>query len=98
MVDWRSNPYRPNRTGQVAVSVRRSRNTRSQEVIPASQTSLSWSPCQGVAATHVHMWSNPCRPDRSRQVAVSARMSSDTRSHAVKSLQARPHSAGPRVS
>ena len=64
--------------------------------IPASQTALGRSPCQGGAATHVHRRSNPWRPDRTRQVAVSGR-SRDTRTQAVKSLEARPHSAGRRV-
>ena len=64
--------------------------------IPAGQTALGRSPCQGGAATHVHRRSNPCRLDRTRQVAVSVR-SHDTRSQAVKSLPARPHSAGHRV-
>ena len=120
-VHKRSNPCRPDRTRQVAVSGR-SRDTRSQAVkslparphsagrrvreeprhtytdgqIPAGQTALGRSPCQGGAATHVHRRSNPCRPDRTRQVAVSGR-SHDTRSQAVKSLPARPHSAGRRV-
>ena len=117
----RSNPCRPDRTQQVAVSGR-SRNTRSQAVkslparrhsesrrvreeplhtvtggqIPAGQTTLGRSPCQGGAATHVHRQSNPYRPDRTRQVAVSGR-SRDTHTQAVKSLPARPHSAGRRV-
>ena len=117
-VHRRSNPCRPDRTRQVAVSGR-SRDTRTQAVkslparphsagrrvreeprhtytggqIPAGQTALGRSPCQGGAATHVHRRSNPCRPDRTRQVAVSGR-SRDTRSQAVKSLPARPHSAG----
>ena len=117
----RSNPCRPDRTWQVAVSGR-SRDTRSQAVkslparphsagcrvreeprhtltggqIPAGQTALGRSPCQGGAATHAHRRSNPCRPDRTRQVAMSGR-SRDTRSQAVKSLPARPHSAGRRV-
>ena len=30
--------------------------------------------------THVHRWSNPCQPDRTRQVAVSGR-SRDTDTH-----------------
>ena len=117
----RSNPCRPDRTRQVAVSGR-SRDTRSQAVkslparphlagrrareeprhmltggqIPAGQTALGRSLCQGGAATHAHRRSNPCRPDRTRQVAVSGR-SRDTRTQAVKSLPARPHSAGRRV-
>ena len=116
-----SNPCRPDRTQQVAVSGR-NHDTRSQAVkslparshsagrrvreeprhtftggqIPAGQTALSRSPCQGGTATHAHRWSNPCRPDRTRQVAVSGR-SCDTRTQAVKSLLARPHSAGRRV-
>ena len=120
-VHRRSNPCRPDRTLQVAVSGR-SRDTRTQAVkslparphsagrrvreeprhtytggqIPAGQTALGRSPCQGGAATHVHRRSNPCRPDRTRQVAVSGR-SRDTRTQAVKSLPARPHSAGRRV-
>ena len=117
----RSNPCRPDRTRQVAVSGK-SRDTHSQEVkslparphsagrhireelqhtftggqIPAGQTALGRSPCQGGAATHIHRQSNPCWPDRTRQVAVSGR-SRDTHSQAVKSLPARPHSAGRRV-
>ena len=117
----RSNPCRPDRTRQVAVSGR-SRDTRSQAVkslparlhsaghrvreepqhtltggqIPAGQIALGRSPCQGGAVTHVHRRSNLCRPDRTRQVAVSGR-SRDTRTQAVKSLPARPHSAGRRV-
>ena len=117
----RSNPCRPDRTRQVAVSGR-SRDTHSQAVkslparphsagrrvreeprhtftggqIPAGQTALGRSPCQGGAATHIHRRSNPCRPDRTRQVAISGR-SCDTHSQAVKSLPARPHSAGRRV-
>ena len=94
-VHRRSNPCRPDRTWQVAMSGR-SRDTRTQVVIPAGQTPLSWSPCQGGAATHVHRRSNPCRPDCTRQVAVSGR-SRDTRLQAVKSLSARPHLAGRRV-
>ena len=117
----RSNPCRPDRTQQVAVSGR-SCDTRTQAVkslparphsaghrvreeprhtltggqIPAGQIALGRSPCQGGAATHVHRQSNPCRPDRTRQVAVSGR-SRDTCSQVVKSLPARPHSAGRRV-
>ena len=72
------------------------RHTYTGGQIPASQTALGRSPCQGGAATHVHRRSNPCRPDRTRQVAVSGR-SRDTRTQAVKSLPARPHSAGRRV-
>ena len=64
--------------------------------IPAGQTALGRSPCQGGAVTHAHRRSNPCRPDRTRQVAVSGR-SRDTRSQAVKSLPARPHLAGRRA-
>ena len=120
-VHRRSNPCRPDRTRQVAVSGR-SRDTRSQAVkslparshsagrrvreeprhtytgsqIPAGQTALGRSLCQGGAATQIHRWSNPCRPDRTRQVAVSGR-SHDTCSQVVKSLPARPHSAGRRV-
>ena len=116
-----SNPCRPDRTWQVAVSGR-SRDTRSQAVkslparphsagrrvreeprhtftggqIPAGQTALGRSPCQGGAATYLHRRSNPCRPDRTQQVAVSGR-SRDTHSQVVKSLPARPHSAGRRV-
>ena len=117
----RSNPCRPDRTRQVAVSGR-SRDIHSQAVkslparphsagrhvrevlrhtytggqIPAGQTALGRSPCQGRAATHIHRRSNPCRPDRTRQVAISGR-SCNTHSQAVKSLPARPHSAGRRV-
>ena len=106
-VHRRSNPCRPDRTRQVAVSGR-SRDTRSQAVkslparphsagrrvreeprhtytggqIPAGQTALGRSPCQGGAATHVHRRSNPCRPDRTRQVTVPGR-SRDTRTQAV---------------
>ena len=120
-VHRRSNPCRPDRTRQVAVSGR-SRDTRIQVVkslparlhsagrlvreeprhtytggqIPVGQTALGRSPCQGGASTHVHRRSNPCLPDRTRQVAVSGR-SRDTRTQAVKSLPARPHSAGRRV-
>ena len=64
--------------------------------IPATQTALGRSPCQGGATTHAHRRSNLCWPDRTRQVAVSGR-SRDTRSQAVKSLPARPHSAGRRI-
>ena len=64
--------------------------------IAAGQTALARSPCQGGAVTHVHRRSNPCQPDRTRQVAVSG-ISCDTRSQAVKSLPARPHSAGHRA-
>ena len=64
--------------------------------IPAGQTALGRSPCQGGAATHTHRRSNPCRPDSTRQVAVSGR-SRNTHSQAVKSLPARQHSAGRRV-
>ena len=45
---------------------------------------------------HTYTGGLPCRPDRTRQVAVSGR-SRDTRSQAVKSLPARQHSAGRRV-
>ena len=48
--------------------------------IPAGQTALGRSPCKGGATTHVHRRSNPCRPDRTRQVAVSGR-SRDTDTH-----------------
>ena len=64
--------------------------------IPTGHTALGRLPCHGGTATHVHRRSNPCLPDRTRQVAVSGR-SRDTRSQAVKSLPARPHSAGCRV-
>ena len=116
-----SNPCRPDRTRQVAVSGR-SRDTHTQAVksllarphsagrrvreeprhtftggqILAGQTALGRSLCQGGTTTHAHRRSNTCRPDRTRQVAVSGR-SRDTRSQAVKSLLARPHSAGRRV-
>ena len=122
-VHRRSNPCRPDRTRQVAVSSRRSCDTRSQAVkflpgrphsaghrviyeeprhtftgghIPAGQTALDRSPCQGGATTHVHRRSYPCRPDRTGQVAVSW-MIRDTRSQVVKSLMARPHLADFRV-
>ena len=66
--------------------------------ISAGQTALSRSPCQlGGAVTHVHRRLNPCRPDRTQQVPVSAWRSRDTRSQTVKSLPARPHWAGSRV-
>ena len=72
------------------------RHTYTGGQIPAGQTALGRSPCQGGAVTHVHRRSNPCQPDRTRQVAVSGR-SRDTRTQAVKSLPARPHLAGRRV-
>ena len=72
------------------------RHTFTGGQIPAGQTALGRSPCQGGAATHVHRRSNPCRPDRTRQIAVSGR-SRNTCTQAVKSLPARPHSAGRRV-
>ena len=89
-------PCRPDRTRQVAVSGR-SHDTHTQAVIPAGQTTLGRSPCQGGAVTHIHRRSSlparlhsagrrvreeprhtytgglPCRPDRTRQVAVSGR-------------------------
>ena len=46
-------PCRPDHTRHVTVSGR-SRNTCTQAVIPAGQTTLSRSLCQGGAATHVH--------------------------------------------
>ena len=96
-VHRRSNPCRPDRTRQVAVSGRsRDTVTHAGGQIPAGQTALSRSPCQGGAATHIHRRSNPCWPDRTQQVTVSGK-SRDTRSQAVKSLPARPHSAGRRV-
>ena len=95
-VHRRSNPCRRDRTRQVAVSGEEPRHTFTGGQIPAGQTALGRSPCQGGAATHVHRRSNPCRPDRTRQVAVSGR-SRNTRTQAVKSLPARPHSAGRRV-
>ena len=54
-VHRRSNPCRPDCTWQVAVSGR-SRDTHSQAVklIPAGETALGKSPCQGGAATHIH--------------------------------------------
>ena len=116
-----SNPCRPDRTRQVAVSGRscdtliqavkslparphsagrrvreEPRHTYTGGQIPAGQTALGRSLYQGGAATHIHRQSNPCRPDRTRQVAVSGR-SCDTLTQAVKSLPARPHSAGRRV-
>ena len=65
--------------------------------MPAGQTALGRFPCQGGATTHVHRRSNSYRPERTRQVAMSGR-SRDTRSQAVKSLPAKPHLAGYRVS
>ena len=50
----------------------------------------------GRSRTHIHRRSNPYRPDRTRQVVVSGR-GRDTHSQAVKSLPARPHSAGSHV-
>ena len=90
----KSLPARPHLAGRRVREEPRHTFTGGQ--IPAGQTALGRSPCQGGAATHVHRWSNPCRPDRTWQVAVSGR-SRDTRSQAVKSLPARPHSAGRRV-
>ena len=72
------------------------RHTYTGGQILAGQTALGRSPCQRGAATHAHRRSNPCRPDRTWQVAVSGR-SRDTHTQAVKSLPARPHSAGRRV-
>ena len=46
-------PCRPDCTQLVTVPGR-SRNTDTQAVIPAGQTALSWSPCQGGAATQIH--------------------------------------------
>ena len=90
----KSLPARPHSAGR---RVREEpRHTLTGGQIPAGQTGLGRSPCQGGAATHAHRRSNPCRPDRTRQVAVSGR-SRDTRSQAVKSLPARPDSAGRRV-
>ena len=90
----KSLPARPYSAGR---SVREEpRHTFTGGQIPAGQTALGRSPCQGGAATHIHRQSNPCRPDHTRQVAVSGR-SRNTRSQAVKSLPARPHSAGHRV-
>ena len=89
----------PARSHLVGRRVRKElRHTFTDGQIPAGQTVLGRSPCQGGGATHVHKWSNLCRPDRTQQVPVSARRSRDTRSQAVKSLPARQHSAGPRVS
>ena len=90
----KSLPARPHTAGRHVREEPRHMFTGGQ--IPAGQTTLGRSPCQGGAATHVHRRSNPCRPDRTRQVAVSGR-SRDTRTQAVKSLPARPHSAGHRV-
>ena len=90
----KSLPARPHSAGR---RVREElRHTYTGEQIAAGQTALGRSPCKGGAVTHVHRRSNPCRPDRTRQVAVSGR-SRDTRSQAVKSLPARPHSAGRHV-
>ena len=58
------------------------RHTLTGGQIPAGQTALGRSPCQGGVATRVHRRSNPCRPDRTRQVAVSGR-SRDTRTQVV---------------
>ena len=90
----KSLPARPHSAGRRVREEPRHTFTGGQ--IPTGQTALGRSPCQGGAATHVHRRSNPCRPDRTRQVVVSGR-SRDTRSQAVKSLPARPHSAGRRV-
>ena len=87
----KSLPARPHSAGRRVREEPRHTCTGGQ--IPAGQTALGRSPCQGGAATHVHRRSNPCRPDRTRQVAVSGR-SRDTRTQAVKSLPARLHSAG----
>ena len=89
-------PARPHWTGSRVMD--EPQHTFKDGQIPAGQTVLGRLPCQGGGATHVHKWSNLCRPDRTQQVPVSARRSRDTRSQAVKSLPARPHSAGPRVS
>ena len=87
----KSLPARPHSAGR---RVREEpRHTLTGDQIPAGQTALGRSPCQGGAATHVHRRSNPYRPDRTRQVAASGR-SRDTLTQAVKSLPARPHSAG----
>ena len=90
----KSLPARPHSAGRRVREEPRHTYTGGQ--IPAGQTTLGRSPCQGGAATHLHRRSNPCRPDRTRQVAVSGK-SRDTHSQAVKSLPARPHSAGHRV-
>ena len=90
----KSLPARPHSAGHHVREELRHTFTGGQ--IPAGQTALGRSPCQGGAATHVHSRSNPCRPDRTRQVTMSGR-SRDTRTQAVKSLPARPHSAGRRI-
>ena len=76
----KSLPARPHLAGHRVREEPRHTYTGGQ--IPAGQTTLGRSPCQGGAATHVHRRSNPCRPDRTRQVAVSGR-SRDTRTQAV---------------
>ena len=76
----KSLPARPHSAGRRVREEPRHTYTGGQ--IPAGQTALGRSPCQGGAVTHVHRRSNPCRPDRTRQVAVSGR-SRDTRTQAV---------------
>ena len=48
---------------------------------------------QGGAATHKHMRNQPCRPDRTRQIAGHAGRNRNTQTHAEPTLPARPHSA-----
>ena len=73
------------------------RHTFTGGQVPAGKTALGRLPCHGGAATHVDGRSNPYRPNPTRQVSVSARRSRDTFTQVVKSLPARPHSAGRRV-
>ena len=42
------------------------RHTFTGGQIPAGWTALGRLPCQGGAATHAHMRSNPCQPDCTR--------------------------------
>ena len=76
----KSLPARPHSAGRRVREEPRHAFTSGQ--IPSGQTALGRSPCQGGAATRVHRRSNPCRPDRTRQVAMSGR-SRDTRTQAV---------------
>jgi len=71
-------PCRPDCTQQVTASGK-SRDTRTQAVFPAAQTTLSRSPCQG-RPRHTYTGGLPCWPDRTWQVVVSGRSrDTDTR-------------------
>ena len=86
-------PTQPARPHSASRRSGRSHNTRTHAANPAGQTALGRSPVRG-EPQHTYTCSQPCRPDRTRQVAGQG--GATTHVHMQPTLPARPHSASRR--